>query len=398
MNTAQSKPRPTRVSARLQSAVSALDWECALADTRYLTHGLHRYSSKFIPQIAAQAIELLTQPGEVVLDPMVGSGTTLVEAWRASRRGIGLDLNPLAVVITQAKIQRIDPQIIDDTVERLLFVVDCLGEQNKSQLRRRKTSMFDTALSIASEDRRRTDPWFVKWFQPQVLNDLLILDAAIGQVANEHARNLAAVALSENLRRFSNAHSGFPNVMFDRGAPVKQPPAPAFARTLVAYAECAQRLVVLDFPEPTVSLGDARDTGLAEQSVDAIVSHPPYIGSVPYAEYGLVNLKWLGVDHRELDGELLGGRRQSRDVVDRFRAMYSDVLAEAHRVLRPGRGLFLMVGDPMVKGNIVDLSEITRETASAAGFVEMAVKKRRGVNRRANKMAHETLLFFQKPS
>jgi hypothetical protein len=258
--------------------------------------------------------------------------------------------------------------------------------------------MFDRAVSTAFEDRRRTDPWFVKWFQPSVLDDLLTLDAAIGQIADKRAHNLAFVALSENLRRSSNAHSGFPNVMFDKQAPPKPPPAPAFARTLLAYAECVRQLDILDGPQPTASLGDARNTGLADESVDAIISHPPYIGSVPYAEYGLVNLKWLGVDHRVLDGELLGGRRQSRDVVDRFQIMYSDVLVEAHRVLRPGRGLFLMVGNPVVKGRVVDLARITHETAVAVGFVETAATRRRGINRRANKMAHETLLFFQKPS
>ena len=282
MSATQSKSRAARVSAaELQPAVTALDWECALADTRYLTHDLHRYSSKFIPQIAMQAVELLTQPGEVVLDPLVGSGTTLVEAWRASRTGIGLDLNPLAVLITRAKIQRIAEAALDDAVARLLRVVDCLRARDGGQPRVQTTSMFDAATSAALEDPRRSDPWFVKWFQPHVLRDLLVLDGAIGQVADERARDLAVVALSENLRRSSNAHSGFPNVMFDRKAAPKPPPGPAFARTLLAYAERVRQLATIGSPEPTVSLGDARSTGLPDESVDAIVSHPPYIGSRP---------------------------------------------------------------------------------------------------------------------
>jgi hypothetical protein len=301
-------------------------------------------------------------------------------------------------LITRSKVQRIAPEALNDAVEQLLRVVDCLGEQDGGQLRVQDTSMFDVAEAAALRDARRTDPWFMKWFQPRVLDDLLTLDAAIAQVPHERARDLAVIALSENLRRFSNAHSGFPNVMFDRNAPPKPAPGPAFARTLLASAESVRQLAAIDGPEPTVSLGDARSTGLADESVDAIVSHPPYIGSVPYAEYGLVSLKWLGVDSRALDGELLGGRRQSRDVVDRFQAMYSEVFAEAHRVLRAGRGMFLMVGDPVVRGVVIDLAEITREKAVTAGFVETASKTRHGVNRRANKMAHETLLFFEKPN
>jgi hypothetical protein len=396
MSAVSSKMVRQRACADLQAAVTLLDWECADTDTRYLTHDVHRYSGKFIPQIACQAIELLTQPGDVVLDPMVGSGTTLVEAWRTSRRGVGFDLNPLAVLITRAKVQQIPPGVLDDAVAHLLRVVDCLGEQDTAQLGMRDRSMFDIATAAARNDPRRTDPWFVKWFQPRVLDELLVLDAAIKQVTDDRARDLALVALSENLRRSSNAHSGFPNVMFNRQAPPKPPPASAFARTLVAYAERARQLAEIEGPGPAVSLQDARRTELADESVDAIVTHPPYIGSVPYAEYGLVSLKWLGVDSRSLDGELLGGRRQSRDVIDRFRGVYLDVLVEAHRVLRPGRGMFLMVGDPVVRGVVVDLAELTREAAVAAGFTELAATTRTGINRRANKMAHETLLFFEK--
>jgi hypothetical protein len=382
--------------AELQSAVTAMDWECTLADTRYLTHDIHRYSSKFIPQIARQAIELLTRPGDLVLDPMVGSGTTLVEAWLTSRRGLGFDLNPLAVLIASTKIHRIAPWPLDDAVALLLGVVDFLAARDDLQLSLQATSLVDSVAAAALADPRRSDPWFERWFQPHVLRDLLVLDSAILQIEDKRARDLARVALSEILRRSSNAHSGFPNVMFDRNAPLKPPPGPAFARALVAYAELARQLVSVDGPEPEIALADARHTELPDDSVDAIVSHPPYIGSVPYAEYGLISLKWLGVDNRALDGELLGGRRQSRDVIARFRAMYSDVLVEAHRVLRPGRGMFLMVGDPVVRGVRVDLADITRENALSAGFIEVATKTRHGVNRRANKMAHETLLFFEK--
>jgi len=385
---------PTLEGPTLASAVAALDWECASADTRYLTHDIHRYSSKYIPQIAGQAIELLTTPDEVVLDPMVGSGTTLVEAWLRNRRAIGIDLNPLAVRIARVKTRRVDSESLNDAVAALTAVSDALI----GQLHFRSPSLLDAAAHAAAEDPRGRDDWFTKWFQPQVLNDLLILDHAIRQINDERVRDVAHVALSDILRRSSNAHGGYPNVMFNRKAPRKPSPGPIFAKALRAYAELVKQLQPLDYAEPVVEHRDARATGLADGSVDAIVSHPPYIGSVPYAEYGLLSLRWFGTDTRALDGTLLGGKRQSRDVVDRFRTTYADVISEAHRVLRPGRQLFLMVGDPVVRGAVVDLAAMTRELATSAGLTEAAATTRRGVNRRANKMAHETLLFFEKPA
>ena len=87
----------------LSTEVLSQSWEYADADTQQLTHNIHRYSGKFIPQIAARAISLLTQPGELVVDPYCGSGTTLLESALLARRAVGVDLNPLAVLIARVK-------------------------------------------------------------------------------------------------------------------------------------------------------------------------------------------------------------------------------------------------------------------------------------------------------
>jgi hypothetical protein len=378
--------------SELSSAVLERDWECGTAETRYLTHDIHRYSSKYIPQIAGHAVELITRPNDVVLDPMVGSGTTLIEAWMRNRRAIGIDMNPLAVLISRAKTRRVPQHDLADCVDTLSDVVAALP----AQLQVDPPHHFDEVSDAAAKDQRASDEWFRKWFQPHVLKDLLILDAAIQRVRNPRSRDLARVALSEILRRSSNAHGGYPNVMFNRNAPRKVPPGPVFIKTLKAYANLVDELNHLQHPEPVVQEGDARAIALPDCSVDAIISHPPYVGSVPYAEYGLVSLRWFGRDVGALDATLLGGKRRSRNVVERFRTAYADVLKEAARVLRPEGYMFLMVGDPVVFGDTIDLAAMTRELGASAGFLEVAATTRRGINRRANKMSHETLLFFQK--
>ncbi|SRR5216684_124112 len=61
-----------------------------------LTHGFYKYPARFSPKFARAAIETFTEPGDLVLDPHVGGGTTLVEAFAAGRDAIGIDISELA--------------------------------------------------------------------------------------------------------------------------------------------------------------------------------------------------------------------------------------------------------------------------------------------------------------
>ena len=78
--------------------LGGLDWELEKADTGY-----HPYSSKYIPQIPNRLISTLSERNDIILDPFVGSGTTLVESKVLGRNAIGVDVNPLACLISRVK-------------------------------------------------------------------------------------------------------------------------------------------------------------------------------------------------------------------------------------------------------------------------------------------------------
>ena len=359
------------------------DWEFSDADTRTFTHGIHRYSGKFIPPIARQAIELLTVPGDLVVDPYCGSGTPLLEGALLGRRMVGFDLNPLAVLISRAKCRRVVP---DGLREARLFLADAVeGIEGGS----------GDLLRAAEADPRSRDKWFKKWFQPHVLSDLLAIDAAISRVEDHRSLRVCCVALSDILRRCSNSHPHYPNVMFDRNAPRRDRPGSTFIDRLEQIASA-----VLSLPESFdedrvhIECADARCLPLPDGSADAFITHPPYIGSVPYAEYGVLSLRWMGYDPGMLDRQLTGGRRQTRDVVARFEEGYGGMIAEASRVLVSGGRLFVMVGNPTVRGEPIDLAAMTLRLASGAGLEPVSTAGRRGTNRRANKMGGEALMVF----
>ncbi len=70
---------------------------------RGLTHGFYKYPARFSPAFAGAAINAFTQPGDLVLDPHVGGGTTLVEAIAAGREAVGVDISTLAEFVTGIK-------------------------------------------------------------------------------------------------------------------------------------------------------------------------------------------------------------------------------------------------------------------------------------------------------
>jgi len=90
------------------------------------THEFYRYPARFPADLARAVIEALTSPGDVVLDPFVGGGTTLVESRLAGRIGIGCDLNRLATFVTRAKCSVYSDETLDAVTKwaasRLQFI------------------------------------------------------------------------------------------------------------------------------------------------------------------------------------------------------------------------------------------------------------------------------------
>lgn len=383
----------------IKELLDELDWEHIESDTRYLTHAIHRYSGKFIPQIAHQAIEYLTCEKDTILDFYCGSGTTLVEASLANRHSIGIDLNPLAVLISMVKTTPIPEVTLNDFLYSFTTRIDAIfNESSQLNLFTQNVHKEEFDQRVYADWRWRDD-WYRKWFQEHVLRDLLIIFYEIEKISDGNCRRLALVAFSDILRKSSNAHSSYPNVMFDKNRAKVSSPVPNFLQKLREFADQVLELhtVLVDRYRPVTLLGNATQLPIASNSVDCIITHPPYIGSVPYAEYGSLSLTWLGHNPKSLDKRLTGGRRQSKYVVKNFFLDYEKAISEAFRVLKPSKTLFLMVGNPTVRGEQIDLSGRTRQIAEATGFELVSIQTREGINRRANLMNVETLFFFGKP-
>ena len=77
-------------------------------DTRQHVHVIHKYPARMVPQIARFFIKKYSKTGDTIIDPFVGSGTVLVESKILGRNAVGVDINPLAYMISSARIFPLD--------------------------------------------------------------------------------------------------------------------------------------------------------------------------------------------------------------------------------------------------------------------------------------------------
>jgi hypothetical protein len=105
LSTLQGKTHEHHALSKRQRLRALLEGELNFhgEDSSYASHNVHAFAAKFPPQLPRAFICGLTAPGDFVLDPMMGSGTTIVEALLEGRHGIGLDIDPLALRVSQAK-------------------------------------------------------------------------------------------------------------------------------------------------------------------------------------------------------------------------------------------------------------------------------------------------------
>ena len=261
---------------------------------------------------------------------------------------------------------------------------------------------FFSDISIKNTEKekwRLEDQWNRKWYQPSVLEKLVSIYEVISSIECEQAHLIALTSFSDILRKFSNASSKYPNVMFDKNAPIKGAPFKSYISVLTKNIEALIALRKEITPQtfaPQIIQGSNLQMPLSACSIDAIITHPPYIAAVPYAEYGALSLNWLGFSTKDIDEKLTGGKRHSKNVVDRFMDDYKKFFHECHTVLKSRKYMFLMVGNPTANGSVVDLLSASLEFAKIAGFSHIKTATRKGSNRRGNKMGEEYLLFFQK--
>ena len=379
------------------------DWNFAKASTSYLTHGLHEYPARMIPQIAKRLILTYSNEREKILDPFCGSGTTLVEARLAKRYSVGVDINPFAVLLSKVKATPIDFRATDFDLAEFLKMLESDHANAK-----KKGTLPDPPIQIF---------WnLLHWFKESVARDLEFLYEKIEEVENNDVKDLLKVAFSDTVFRTSNIDlrsSRFLRTMPKEKLINFNPDVLAqfkkksmdCARQINLFTRKIRGLELEWQPEqPVVSVvkEDARNLRFKGEQFDAAITSPPYgeeKNTVGYSRWAKLSLMWLRLDGKaikESERQTLGAisvanakellealpsptastlmkgifkydESRIRDALPFF-FDYLTALKEMHRVLRPHSYCCIVIGDRSIRKKRLDMEKVTVELAKDVGF------------------------------
>lgn len=400
---------PTNVSDLLATqevidTLRSIDWAFTDEDTRYLTHDLHPYPAKFPPQIPAKLISALSLPGDVVMDPFGGSGTTAVEAVRLRRRAISFDANPLSALVGRVKTLAANEHDLAP-LEELRNAVDSYRANGDG-----KGPNWSESLIAKHSSQVPNIPNLEKWFCSAAIGELALLRHLISQTTDGGSKDVALLAFSRIVTRVSNQDSETRYVSKEKELPA--------TFVLRAYLESLRTVLkrleaaaqTLAGPMASFIEGDARfDIGKAIPpcSVDLIVTSPPYPNATDYHLYHRFRLFWLGHDPRLFGGLEIGShlkhQRNGTDF-DEYREDMTRVLEGAFQALQPGRYAVFVVGDAVFKGEEFSTSKALAAAAIGVGFEVADIIDRpihntkRSFSQAARRARLEQLLVLQKPN
>ena len=361
-------------------------WDYKGEKTKSYTHCMHTYPAMFIPQVARRLLDQYSKKGDTICDIFCGSGTALVESRLLGRNSYGIDLNPLATFLAKVKTTEIDNKLLYKTYFKLIEDIQFINDKE-----------------IAIPNFKNID----FWFKPQVIKKLAKLKKAINEIKREDIKNFFMVVFSETVRLSSNTRSSEfklyryakeklenynPDVfgIFKKKAEISLEGMTQFYKDV--YKDTRAKVIFGN---------SSKDNGIKENSIDCIITSPPYGDSrttVAYGQFSRLSLQWLDISNEpnrvtQIDNDLLGGKatidfnhslksKHLHSVIEEIKAkdekrarevlsFFIDLekcIKRAYTILKPQKYFCIVIGNRLVKQVRIPTDFIISELGQLNGF------------------------------
>jgi DNA modification methylase len=349
---------------------------------------VHPFPARMAPGIAMQVMADIDKCR--VLDPMMGSGTVLAMARAQGHRAIGFDVDPLAVLISKAWTTAFDPKEVRENA--IAVLENARGEFSG-------ISVGDAYPLDANEE---TCEFVRYWFDGYARRQLAALSLSIRSIQNEMTSNILWCAFSRLIiskqsgasRAMDLSHSR-PHRTFDFA------PEKPFNKFLASVERVIVNGIDRDRRDrgykPIVKMGDARALALPDNSIDLVLTSPPYLNAIDYIRCSKFSLVWMGYnvcDLRQIRTDSVGTEtakesplddnevksvvkalnlrpkleKRHEQILGRYIQDMRKAISEVARVLAHAGKAVYVVGENSLRGTYIHTSVIVTKLAELAGL------------------------------
>lgn len=318
-----------------------------------LLHQAHPYPCKFPGELVKKYLPA-NIAGGLVLDPYCGSGTTLLEAARLGCSTIGTDCNPIAILIAKCKLTNLKNQDIS-AIEAMIA-------------RAEESSSKSNLLKKPLHDFEGRDHWFTLQAQKEIS---WILSEIETHPADSAITIVAKTALSAIINKISNQDGETRYARIDKNHEA--------GFTLTTFYKKLQKLMESIIDRGPIEnqfnrlyLVDIKQKlPIDDNSVDLIITSPPYANTMDYYLYHKQRMNILGYEFRNVLNAEIGSRHEfssKKAPIDKWDEDYFLGINEMARTLKRGASAFVVIGDSQIAGKLISGAITTEKAALRAGL------------------------------
>lgn len=330
--------------------------------SNYGTHGFFPYRGKFHPQMIKALINIMgLTTDDVLLDPMCGSGTACIEASMMGLNAIGVDISPFCVMMSKVKSNSLGSDLqlswFESDISSIVDYFETVYSKDSS-IDRFVQMPFSKIISRSSE---------ALVYNVQAFLLLVYLDAM--GYARRRKNKCTKDVFDEVLGKYCVTHN----------------------RWIKTRDELS-----LSIGQSSFHISDIQNLQLTDDSVDGIITSPPYSFAIDYADNDKPQLDYLGIDTSELKSKMVGLRGETKkDRITNYLLDMESAIHEMRRVLKKGRFCTIIIGSNAIQTGGIRLEEEIRRFATKCNLrliMEM-IKPIKGIQ---NTMKEEFIQIYQK--
>lgn len=348
------------------------------------TSRLHPYPARFIESIPRTLIkELGCLKDSVIFDPFCGSGTTLLEAQRAGYDSIGVDLNPIACLLSKVKTRKLPP----------LFLSAYIDVHNKSKM------AYESGQSIPSI------PNLDHWFKKDVQVALASITSEITSQEDDKVKDALQLALSSIIVQVSNQDSDTRYASVEKNISADD----VYGRFKNACEKIISVKTEAEFnASSTIINKDILSISPSDigNNIGLVITSPPYPNAYEYWLYHKYRMWWLGFDPINVRTLEIGARphyqKKNGQTEKDFSQQLRRLFGLFNNTVIKGGHICIVIGRSIIKGKEIDNAALISKLADECRYSFVAnlertiASSRKSFNPKYGKINSENILIFRK--